>query len=158
MEAMDELIQISRELPMLTMAIRMLNQTQPAEDARTNPPYKPLEVTRIHRGSDGQLLLRKEVIKSQVFRPGWNQPTVSLEEYGETERRKAIQRGKDQTLAEEHAKLQPRRYDQLVRDGMEDDADLVDQSAAVDRKWDDFKDANPRGSGNKMADRGDKNF
>jgi hypothetical protein len=37
--------------------------------------------------------------------------------------------------------------EQLRKDGQEDDADLVDASAALDRQWDDFKDENPRGSG-----------
>ena len=41
---------------------------------------------------------------------------------------------------------------------MEDDADLVDKSAALDRKWDEWKEENPRGSGNKMSERGDRNF
>ena len=43
-------------------------------------------------------------------------------------------------------------------DGLEDDKDLVDASAKLDRDWDDWKDENPRGSGNKMGDRGDRNF
>lgn len=42
-----------------------------------------------------------------------------------------------------------RRYDQLVMDGDEDDAELVEQAAQYDRAWDDWKAENPRGSGNK---------
>ena len=42
-----------------------------------------------------------------------------------------------------------RRYDQLVMDGDEDDAELVEQAAHYDRAWDDWKADNPRGSGNK---------
>ena len=60
--------------------------------------------------------------------------------------------------AEAKVKFMPRRYDQLVRDGMEDDADLVEKSAVLDRRWDDWKDENPRGGGNKMGERGDRNF
>lgn len=42
-----------------------------------------------------------------------------------------------------------RRYEQLEKDGDEDDEELVQQAAKYDREWDDWKDANPRGSGNK---------
>jgi hypothetical protein len=41
---------------------------------------------------------------------------------------------------------------------MEDDANLVDASAKLDRDWDDWKAENPKGSGNKMGDVGDRNF
>ncbi|EJK64024.1 hypothetical protein THAOC_15286, partial [Thalassiosira oceanica] len=69
-----------------------------------------------------------------------------------------IARGEAQRAAEEEAKSRPRRYEQLVKDGMEDDDKLVEASAELDRKWDDWKEENPRGSGNKMKERGDRNF
>lgn len=46
-----------------------------------------------------------------------------------------------------------RRYDQLERDGDEDDAGLVEQAAIHDRDWDDWKDDHPRGAGNKANKR-----
>ena len=106
----------------------------------------------------GQLLFRKEQVRAQVFRPGWNQPTMTLEELGEREVAEAMERSERQAVAEEAAKLALRRYNQLVRDGLEDDAELVEASAVLDRRWDDWKDANPRGGGNKMGDVGDRNF
>lgn len=42
-----------------------------------------------------------------------------------------------------------RRYDQLEMDGDEDNEGLVEQAAQQDREWDDWKDNNPRGAGNK---------
>ena len=83
---------------------------------------------------------------------------MTLEELGELERKQAIEREARQKSSEAEQKNAPRRYDQLVKDGLEDNADLVDASAQLDRDWDDFKDANPRGWGNKMGDRGDRNF
>mmetsp|Transcript_11876 Transcript_11876/g.34819 ORF Transcript_11876/g.34819 Transcript_11876/m.34819 type:complete len:84 (+) Transcript_11876:31-282(+) len=83
---------------------------------------------------------------------------MSRAECGDREVTKAIEREARQKVAEEENKGKPRRYEQLVRDGMEDDANLVDASAKLDRDWDDWKDENPRGSGNKMADKGDRNF
>lgn len=109
---------------------------------------------------NGQLkpIMQRQEIANQVFRPGWNQPTMTLEELGERERADAIQRAEQQKVAEAEAKLRPRRYEQLVKDGMEDDERLVEASAKLDRDWDDWKEENPRGSGNKMSERGDRNF
>lgn len=83
---------------------------------------------------------------------------MSLEELAEKEVAAAMERDEKQKLAEASQKDAPRKYEDLVRDGMEDDADLVDASADLDRRWDDFKDENPRGSGNKRGDVGDRNF
>eukprot|EP00984_Skeletonema_dohrnii_P037319 scaffold39304_cov94-Skeletonema_dohrnii-CCMP3373.AAC.1 len=102
--------------------------------------------------------MQRQEIANQVFRPGWNQPTMTLEELGERERADAIQRAEQQTVAEAEAKFRPRRYEQLVKDGMEDDEKLVEASAKLDRDWDEWKEENPRGSGNKMSERGDRNF
>ena len=109
---------------------------------------------------NGQLrpIMQRQEISNQVFRPGWNQPTMTLEELGDRERADAIQRAEKQKVTEAEAKFQPRRYEQLVKDGMEDDDKLVEASAKLDRDWDDWKEENPRGSGNKMSERGDRNF
>lgn len=44
-----------------------------------------------------------------------------------------------------------RRIEQLEEDGDEDVAELVDKATLQDREWDDWKDANPRGIGNKKG-------
>ena len=123
------------------------------------PPSRPLQVTHItQNAATGQLIMRKEEIQSKVFQRGWNQPTMSLEELAEKEVAAAMERDEKQKLAEASQKDAPRKYEDLVRDGMEDNSDLVDASADLDRRWDDFKDENPRGSGNKRGDVGDRNF
>lgn len=166
MEAIDEWQQIIRELPMIEMQIKMEEQ-RGSGDARRGggdegPPQRsqePLQLTHITKDTmTGQLNIKKEEIRSQVFRPGWNQPTMSLEELGDREMREAIEREARQKVVEENSKNDPRRYEQLVKDGMEDNAELVEASAELDRAWDDWKDQNPTGSGNKMGDRGDRNF
>lgn len=139
-------------------------------------PQQPLQMTQITQNpitgqleftkqmvSNGQLRPVQQSIKRQeiadgVFRPGWNQPTMSLDELAEREKADAIRRSEAQKVAEAEAMLKPRRYDQLERDGMEDDEKLVEASAKLDREWDDWKEENPRGSGNKMSERGDRNF
>lgn len=176
-DALDEMGNALQELPMVLMKVRQQDSqqsqhsryhpTDPASSlegissqrASGQPPRGPLQVTRVTQDAvTGQLNIKREEIRSQVFRPGWNQPTMSLEELAEREVRDAIVRGERQKVAEAEAQAGPRRYELLKRDGMEDNVDLVDASAALDRRWDDWKDENPRGSGNKRGDVGDRNF
>lgn len=120
---------------------------------------KPLALTHVTQHPiTNQLLFQKEVIQKTIFRPSWNQPTMSLEELGAKEVEEAMARANRQEEAEKEKINQPRRYEYLVKDGLEDDDKLVDGSAKLDREWDDWKDENPRGSGNKMGDVGDRNF
>jgi len=101
---------------------------------------------------------QRQNIKEGIFKPSWNLPTMSLDELADRERAEAIQRSQNQKIAEEQAIYKPKRYEQLVKDGMEDNEELVEASAKLDREWDDWKEENPRGSGNKMSERGDRNF
>jgi immunoglobulin-binding protein 1 len=168
-EATEEWKHAIRELPMIEMQLK-IEQQQTDSDPRkmmsqrqefdsTLPTNQGMLLTHITKDTTtGQISIRKEEIRSQVFRPGWNQPTMSLEELAQREVNEAMERKERQEMAEEDQKKAPRRYDQLVKDGMEDNADLVDASAALDRAWDDWRAENPRGSGNKMGDRGDRNF
>eukprot|EP00978_Attheya_sp_CCMP212_P042106 scaffold251243_cov43-Attheya_sp.AAC.2 len=171
-EALEELYSAPLELQMLDMHIERQDRQrlegglptdhvtgERDERRKRELSGKSLELTHItQNGTTGALQFRKEELQSQVFRPGWNQPTMTLQELGDREVADARAREENQKVAEAEALHQPRRYDQLVRDGMEDNADLADASAALDRKWDQFKDENPRGSGNKMKDVGDRNF
>jgi hypothetical protein len=45
------------------------------------------------------------------------------------------------------------RYKDLLKDGDEDDLDLVDKATIEDRNWDAWKEDNPKGWGNKMGKR-----
>lgn len=169
-DALEQWAQSRQELPMIEMMVQREAEAQSMQrhgDKRSlsgkedvPPPLsgKPLQVTRITKDATGQLQVKREEIRSKVFRPGWNQPTMSLEELGDREYAAALERESRQKEAEANRKDEPRRYEDLLRDEMEDNIDLVDASAKLDRDWDDWKDENPRGSGNKMGNRGDKNF
>lgn len=184
-DALDEIHNSTKELEMLDMAVMMEKErgemgrhkgsaidsssgnAMMAPLAPPPPPPPPpnsllnksMEVTRVSRDPvTGQLQLKREEIKSTVFRPGWNQPTMTLQQYGDIEVARAKEREARQKQAEKDILQKPRRYEQLVKDGMEDNATLVDASAKLDREWDEWKEANPKGSGNKMGDRGDRNF
>lgn len=91
--------------------------------------------------------MRREVFRSKVFQPGHRLPTMSLEEYAEME----IADAQARQEREANAPVAPRRYEQLVEDGDEDNMELLDQATEKDRQWDDWKDANPRGIGNKKG-------
>eukprot|EP00536_Pseudo-nitzschia_multiseries_P008808 jgi/Psemu1/306044/fgenesh1_kg.231_\ len=172
LEALENWSQSLRELPMIEQMIKMDEERQQRQKhtgtgdnsidpnrRRPPPSNKGLQVTNVSQdAATGQLRFKREEIRSKVFQPGWSQPTMSLEELGEREYQEAMEREARQKKAEAKRALQPRRYEELVRDGLEDNAELVDASAKLDRDWDDWKDQNPRGSGNKMANRGDKNF
>jgi immunoglobulin-binding protein 1 len=171
-EAMENWYSAKRELPMIEMMVsRELDQervnrhhgisAEQQEKGRQQIPLsgKPLQVTHITKDSaTGKLEIKRDEIRSQVFRPGWNQPTMSLEELADREVKAAIERDERQKEAEAENENAPRRYEDLIRDGLEDNSELVNASAKLDRDWDDWKDENPRGSGNKMTNRGDRNF
>ncbi|TDH69572.1 hypothetical protein CCR75_009557 [Bremia lactucae] len=61
--------------------------------------------------------------------------TVTLEEYADQEMTSAIER---------EAPQGPRRYDQLLEYGNEDDEGLAEIATYKDRAWDDWKDANKK--------------
>jgi len=175
-DALENWSQSQRELPMIEMMVKMEAERQhmtkhsgtgsnsqhhngTANDPRRPPPGRGLQLTHITKDTaTGQLQFKRDEVRAKVFRPGWSQPTMTLEELGEREYRQAMEREERQKQAEANRVNEPKRYEDLVRDGMEDNAELVEASAKLDRQWDDWKDENPRGSGNKLANRGDKNF
>ena len=182
LDSLAEIHSVSLELQMLQMSVqheeRMSHEQQyrhgRSNDSNRNhdnlstnrrrqqPPTtsnKPMTLTHITQDPiTNQLLFQKEVVQKTIFRPSWNQPTMSLSDFAQKEMEDAKERAERQKQSEEEQRDKPRRYEYLVRDGLEDDAKLVDASAKVDRDWDDWKDENPRGSGNKMGDVGDRNI
>ena len=169
-DAIDEWTSVIRELPMIArMAHHQEMQSSgddryhngERDDTRKRPDPQsmpPLQLTHITKDASGKIQIRRDTARSEVFRRGWNQPTMTIEELAEREVADALTREERQKQAEAQQQEAPRRYEQLVKDGLEDRADLVDASADLDRKWDDWKDENPRGSGNKRGDVGDRNF
>lgn len=81
---------------------------------------------------------KKSELQKGVFRSGHNLPTMSIDEYLEEERRRGnvIEGGGE-------ASGQPKEVD-------EDDMELADAETYKARQWDEFKEANPRGSGNTL--------
>jgi hypothetical protein len=93
---------------------------------------KPLKVFTL-TGSN----TRKE-IKKGVFRPGHNLPTMSIDEYLEEERaRGGIIEGGGEASG-------------IIAEIDEDDHEAMDAATIKARAWDEFVEANPRGSGNTL--------
>ena len=126
-------------------------------------------------------VMQREYIKASVFTPRMAGPTMTLEEFADLELADAKRREQStQQGPGEDPNPGPRKYKQLEADGDEvrsteaaqqlacspypspcgtnadsqqDNQGLVDAATAEDREWDRFKEANPRGWGNKMGKR-----
>jgi immunoglobulin-binding protein 1 len=79
---------------------------------------------------------RRTELQNGVFRSGHNLPTMSIDEYLEEERKRGgiIEGGNNEM---------PQEID-------EDDLDKADEETMKARAWDEFTEANPRGSGNTL--------
>ena len=84
------------------------------------------------------LLDSRQRLRDGVFRPDHNLPTMTIDEYLEVER----QRG---GIIDGGGKESGRRWEVD-----EDDLEAADRETMKAREWDDFKEANPRGSGNTL--------
>ncbi|ERN14875.1 PP2A regulatory subunit TAP46 [Amborella trichopoda] len=98
----------------------------------------------------GNLTTERERMAAQVFQPGYRLPTMSIEEAGLREMEMMNK------WQERNAKLMEEANSSWYSDGhnnkpRNDDDDDDDDDAAVQkaRAWDDWKDDNPRGAGNK---------
>ncbi|KAI0097379.1 TAP42-like family protein [Nemania sp. FL0031] len=84
------------------------------------------------------LVGNRQELQRGVFRPGHNLPTMSIDEYLEEERR----RGGIIEGGGEASGRQP--------EPDEDNIEKADEKTMKAREWDEFKESNPRGSGNTL--------
>ena len=89
-------------------------------------------------------------LQQQVFQSSHNLPTMTLEQYAAHEM-EALKERQENELQQQLLNPKTKRFDQLVDAGEEDDLALVEKAVYADRKWDDWKDAHPRGHGNKKG-------
>jgi immunoglobulin-binding protein 1 len=84
------------------------------------------------------LLDNRQRLQNGVFRPDHNLPTMSIDEYLEEEKRRGgiIEGGGEQSG------IRP--------EPDEDDLDKADEETLKARAWDEFKEDNPKGSGNTL--------
>jgi hypothetical protein len=84
------------------------------------------------------LLDKRSELRQGVFRPDHSLPTMSIDEYLEEEKK----RGGIIDGGGEKSGIRP--------EPEEDDLDKVDAEIMKQRAWDDWKDENPKGSGNTL--------
>lgn len=83
------------------------------------------------------LLNQRQELRAGVFKSGHNLPTMTIDEYlAEERRRGGIVEGGGEVSAERGAEVD------------EDDMEKADQETMKAREWDEFVEANPKGSGN----------
>jgi immunoglobulin-binding protein 1 len=83
----------------------------------------------------------REELQAQVFQPGFSQPTMTLEEFGDKEYKKMMEANEQQKKMAELTKAQ--------EDEDSDKDEINDVKTKKARDWDDWKDANEKGAGNK---------
>lgn len=155
-ETLDAMSSIEREREMLQQMIARGPPPPPEREGERDARQKDkkiadrpgLEVTRVS-SEGGKLVMKREVVKGGIFKPTVAPPTQTLEEFAALELADAQERA-----AREAAEPQaPRRIDQIIADGDEDNIDIVDKSVVRDRAWDDWKEDHPKGWGNKANKR-----
>ena len=156
-KAVDEISMMNSELEILKHRSAMIEEggEEALERFRAETPgpheSNGIEVTRINK-VDGQLFTERDVIKSNVFKPRFQAPTMTLEELAQQEMEQLRERERQAAEAGPNSSG-PRRYEHLVRDGDEDNAELVEEAAHADREWDAWKEENPKGWGNRQGKR-----
>lgn len=150
-----------QELEMMKQELALLQHRRDLDDAQVSsgrqalheqpPPSNGIQVTRMNK-VNGRLLMERDVVKGSVFTPRMQGPSMTLGEFAQQEMEQLAER--ERRSAEAGPQDAPtRRYEHLVRDGDEDNADLVEEATYADRDWDAFKEANPKGWGNKHGKR-----
>jgi len=145
------------------MLIKMRDMPKPPENLHNSDPRKQKDTDKtgyserldppmselLKSGKAGPLLSkdgkplqpfvltdRRTQLQKGVFRPGHNLPTMTIEEYLEEERKRGgIIQGGNQPTKEEVD---------------EDNMEKADEETMKARAWDEFKEENPRGSGNTL--------
>ena len=125
----------SRRGPQQEYSERLDNPLSSLTNGRRGGPIltkegKPLQPFTLTSG--------RQQVQQGVFGPGHNLPTMSIDEYLEEEKRRGnvIEGGGEQSMR------------QAVPN--EDDLDKADEETMKARAWDEYKEANPKGSGNTL--------
>ena len=172
--SLREIRLIDEELPMLIMRESSQYQNHAGEEGRRErgteesrdknnrsdrndrSSSQGIEVTRI--GYDvisGEMLASRETIRAEVFSPRMAPPSMTLVEFADLELADALDRQRREANPDKAIRPEndTRRMKHLEEEGLEDDYALLDAAVERDRVWDDWREANPRGSGNKMNKR-----
>mmetsp|Transcript_5516 Transcript_5516/g.6070 ORF Transcript_5516/g.6070 Transcript_5516/m.6070 type:complete len:333 (-) Transcript_5516:115-1113(-) len=144
LEAMDsmrmemQILKFKEENPETADSIRSEKMDPKAQEGRK------MQVFHIPAGGFGnyqaQIDMKQDVL-DRVFKPGHNLPTMSLEEFAEMEVKEAMERSeKEKNIPKENSDSE--------------DEEVSDRKTYKARHWDDWRDNNEKGAGNKKANIG----
>lgn len=119
-----------------------LLQTEPG-DSQANVQQPPHDKKKLWSMKLDKTLIRS-IKQNEVFRPDICMPSMSLHEFAQIEYEKALRLNVDDVN-----KNRDTGDDHYARERLEEM-----QNEEKDRVWDDWKDENPRGSGNKLVNKG----
>uniref|UniRef100_A0A6B2L9C4 TAP42-like family protein n=1 Tax=Arcella intermedia TaxID=1963864 RepID=A0A6B2L9C4_9EUKA len=132
-KAIDSVVALKQEIEIVEHMSKLMEQNggklPPPPKPEPKPIQKPIVITDT-----------RQFIKDNVFKPGFNLPTVSVEQAAEMDYQEMIQREERQKTA------QLRKKEKLVKEYGDDDEEM--EQLKKDREFDDYKDEHPRGSGN----------
>ncbi|KAG1139155.1 hypothetical protein G6F37_010169 [Rhizopus arrhizus] len=149
MKALENWNAIEQEMVMLKEMEIMREMMEKRGQSSTSPTAVDQVSSRANWGRDKPLLNKegrplqpfvitgkREQLKNQVFGPGYNLPTMTIDQYleQEMERGNIIQGGGEPPEKEE------------IDDN---DYEALDAETMKKREWDEFVEANPRGAGNR---------
>lgn len=141
LEALKSLKMIREELPML----EIMNKMKATGVGPPGPPAQRVDLWGPRRKST------KREIRDVVFRPGWNLPTMSIEEAGEIEMQYMVRPdGAGDSVVKSYGgpgyiHSPEDEHEEDLSDNSEDDDEKVKEK----REWDEFNDENPTGWGNR---------
>jgi len=132
-KTIDSLSSLNQEIEILEHMSKLMESnggklpTLPPPEPR--PPSQPLVITD-----------PKKFIRDNAFKPGWNLPTVSVEEANYMDYQEMLQRETRQKESER------KKSQKLIKEFGDDDDEAEELQKT--RDFDEYKDQNPRGSGN----------
>ncbi|KAL6057866.1 Type 2A phosphatase-associated protein 42 [Balamuthia mandrillaris] len=152
--ALQEMNILQQELPLLRMMAQREKDGTAELERQSRDQQRRSEQRSSATANNSYVLTldQRGQVQANVFRPGWIQPELTVEQAGEIEMQLAHRRQHEQQQRE----MQKRR-ERIMRDGRPDsDAEEEEEGEDEDsdealqkaRYWDDFKDNNRRGHGN----------
>lgn len=141
---LDQLRFVKMELDLLKY-----KESQETEPLRPPPSNKPPQILKIDQSnvhlinpmisSGADIEHAREVIAAQVFQPGHRQPLYTVEEWGEVEYQMLQQR----TEAQQKYEMEGKQFAEEFPE------DTEETKRKQDAAWDDWKDMNEKGAGNR---------